>query len=103
MNPLKTIVSKDFDTQKLQSNILEFSKNITKNPLMQARLIKGVALTSGTDNPVYHNLGRDIVGYIIVSKSSDSNVWDSQIENSNASKSLILNCDANTTVSLIVF
>lgn len=103
LSPLKTITSKDFDTQKLQNNVEEFCRDLLTNPLTQGKVLEDVSLASTNDNVIYHNLNRDPVGYIVIKKSANANVWDLQARNTNSRKSLVLKASANVIVSIFVF
>lgn len=72
------------------------------NPLMAGRMINTVVLTTGI-NVVNHGLQRKLRGYILVLKSANITIYDSQLTNQTPDLTLILNASAPATISLYVF
>ncbi len=94
----------NYDLQKTQDNLSEIFKSIPAlHPLFEGHLISGISIETGTVKVVNHKLGRKLQGYVVVLRSTESDVWDNQATNETPSKTLELNTDANTTVTLWVF
>lgn len=72
------------------------------NPLMGGRLLNGIVLTTGVNN-INHGLQRKLRGYIVVMKSANVTLYDSQLTNQMPDFTLILNASGAATVSLYVF
>lgn len=95
--------SENQDLNKVQSNIEQFVKQFSLNPLLDGVLVKNIALTSSTTNVVSHKLGRKPIGFLVVRKRANSVVWDEQDDNKKPESTLLLNCSANVTIDLWVF
>lgn len=88
---------------------------ITKNGQIPPFLLEGAEVTSlallSANNPteISHYLGRELLGWVVIRKSANANVWDSQASNTIAGgyagvdKTLLLNVSANVTLQLYVF
>lgn len=72
------------------------------NPLVNGRLLEGVALDMGT-NVINHGLQRKLRGYIVVLNSEAETFYDGQTLNQRPDLVLILNASGPTVVSLYVF
>jgi len=99
---VKTLGADSQDLQRFQAFVQQAWAQVSKMPIINGVLVQNVPLTTG-ENTVEHKLGRKLLGYIVVGNSADSRIWDSQASNNLPSKTLVLNCSANTTVSLWVF
>lgn len=75
---------------------------VIANPLMSGRLIKSVVLATGV-NTINHGLQRALRGYLVVLKSANVTIYDSQLTNQTPDLTLILNASGAATVSLYVF
>ncbi|MEZ0208564.1 MAG: hypothetical protein ACAH17_00100 [Candidatus Paceibacterota bacterium] len=84
--------------QKLMTNIEQAVSGAIRSPLLDGRMIEAVAITAG-DNRITHKLGRKVRGYIIVKKSGNVDVYDSESDE----LYLILNSSGGATVSVWVF
>lgn len=71
-------------------------------PLNDSVLLKGVVLTTGT-NQVNHKLGRKIQGWIVVRQRSAASFYDTQDLNQHPTLTLSLVSSANVTVDLVCF
>lgn len=81
---------------------------ITGNPAASAQqvMVNGSAnITLTTGAPVYIPIGLSapLQGWFLVRNKASSIVWDTQDENPNPDKTLILNTSANTVVQIMVF
>lgn len=95
-------------TSPSQSNLQDFARQLTNNPLLSGNLIADITPVLGL-NKIAHNLGKPAIGYIVV-KVTDGNVTGSYISSSNNSNTetylnLYLNgtITTNTRVSIWVF
>lgn len=75
---------------------------IVANPTTQGRLIKNVSLITG-NNVINHGLGETLRGYIVVLKSADVSIYDSQTSNQTPDLTLVLISSGPAVVSLYVF
>lgn len=88
---------------KLQDNLTEAIKNYEISKILDGNLVTGLVLKSGVVNKVKHKLGRPVLGYIVVRKNAQSDIWDSQDSNKFKELTLNLHCSSNATVDLWVF
>lgn len=100
----------DRNINQLQQNIQQAITQIVSNPILNGILLNAQAvLTASNPTAINHNLGRNLLGWIVVGNSAQSYAWDSQSSNTAANghagidKTLLLNVSANTTVTLYVF
>jgi len=90
------------DINRIQDNIDAVLRPLQASPIGQGNLLTGVVLINGATE-VEHKLGRDLLGWIIVGKNQNLQVWDSQSTNVKKSKTLVLNCTAALVCSIWVF
>lgn len=94
----------NFDLSKVQDNVRNVLESISElHEIVNGRLIKDIAIVSGTAKIISHELSRKLKGWIVVRKSANSTIWDSQLTNTNPKTTLVLQASANVTVSLWVF
>lgn len=92
------------DLQFIQDNVDDALRGlIATTPILDGNLIEGIVIVSGTLKTVNHNLGRNLIGFMITRKSANAVIWDSQATNKNPSKTLELNASANVTISIWAF
>ncbi len=97
---------KDPVVNRIQEHIEQAFQPITKAEIIDGAFLQSVELTTGSDNIVEHKLGRQVIGYIVVSKSANSVIFDKINDATDTTdKKLFLNlqCSANATVNLWVF
>jgi hypothetical protein len=99
----KTVGTDDIDLQKIQDNSAQVFEQITSRVILDGLLITDQRIVAGTALSIPHLLNRTLLGYIIVKKSANSVVWDSQASNTLTNKFLILNASATVTVTVWVF
>ena len=75
---------------------------ISSKEILDGISLKNVSLLTGA-NTINHTLGRKPLGYFIVRKRAQSDIWDTQDSNPNQAITLILNCSANVTVDLWIY
>jgi hypothetical protein len=93
---------KDNDLRLVQDSSEVVLTALISKSILDGIIVKDVAVgTSSTS--IDHKLGRELIGWIVISKSSDSRVWDEQAGNTQKTKTLILKASSATTVSLWVF
>jgi hypothetical protein len=102
MKDLKKIKGTTAELTRLQSNLDNWATGIQKTGIANGTLLTGVELSSGANN-VAHGLGREPLGYIIVQKNANVNVWDSQATNIFPAKFLALNAASDVAVNVWVF
>lgn len=78
-------------------------KNIDLSSIIDGRLVVDVELELDTDNVVLHGLGRAPRGYVIVKRSHEVTVWDSDSPNARPEMRLFLKANVASTVTLWVF
>jgi len=99
----KRLISEDKAVSQLQQNVIDaFNNQSVRNPILDGVLLKNVVLSSAATNKVSHTLGRTPVGYFIISKNANANVYDSTTPDL-PTLFLYLNTTANVTVNIWVF
>lgn len=88
------------DVAKLQERLQEFFVPLVANPLLDGVLLNDVALTASATR-VEHKLRRKPLGWIVVNKSANADVWQSANDLSTAF--LTLQASGTVTVSLWIF
>ena len=92
----------DKDLTVLQNRWIPVLNPVIACPLIQGHQIDGVLLTTGA-NVINHRLGDKLRGYLIVLKSNNSLIFDTQLTNQTPDLTLQLNASGNVTVSLWVY
>lgn len=100
----KTINTDSRDLNIVQDNISNAVSSLPGNEILNGRIEKGVVLLAAKNpNVISHKLDRIPNGYIVIKRSADSRVWDSQSTNTIQDKTLNLKCSADVTVDLWIF
>lgn len=88
--------------QVVEKAAISFDSLFNKE-ILDGRLILDIPLSSAATNRVAHGLQRAAVGYIVVKKNANAQIWDSEASNTLKSLFLDLNCSAAVTVSIWIF
>lgn len=103
MLPGFTKVQVDDDTlNRVQDRLRVAIGALASVPLVDGVLLENVALVTGSFTPVAHNLARPWRGYLVLSRTANSVVWN-QASAADATTFLYLQPSANITVNLWVF
>lgn len=98
MKLLERIRTGDYNLEKIQQNLINFTGQFSKVQLLDGILLKGLVVN--TSLQLSHKLGRIPQGYIIVSKNANANVWN----DIPFTKDFInLNSSGNVTIDMWVF
>lgn len=100
---LKKTRSENVDVRRLEDAVDDVVRPLSSNPLLDGRLIEGVAITSGTTKLVDHGLGRAWRGWYVVDRNANANVYRDTASRAEASRQLALLASATVTVTLWVF
>lgn len=103
MKKLKTINTTDKELSRVQDNVEAVLNVVTDKAILDGNRITNVSLTTGTTNEINHGLGRELIGWIILRKRSQADVWDLQDDSQNKKKTLSLACSADVKIDLWVF
>jgi|ERR1035437_995834 hypothetical protein len=95
-----TKLTRCFNT--LQSNIQDVLSQIVLDPYLDGLTLTDINIVVGT-NTINHTLGRNVIGYIVVSQDQVGNLTTLQKTNNNQTKTLMLNSDQNMVISLRIF
>ncbi len=91
----------DFASSQMQNNVITKVDSISSKEITNGTLIKGVSLTSGSENKIQHKLKRKYVGYIVTKQSANAVFW---VTSSSESETYVkLNASADCTADLWVF
>ena len=101
LTKFKQIKSDDYELMRVQDNVNTALIPVLTNQILNGQVLKSVVLTTGSSNIVNHKLGRDLVGYIVIKKNANADVWDST--SVTPTLTLVLETSANCTVDLYVF
>lgn len=97
-----------FQTQNKDITLLQTTWSSSLNqllakPLSDSNFLDNISVVSG-DNVINHKLGRNIKGWIVcMMHTSFVQLYDKQLTNQMSDKTLILNSNGSSTISLIVF
>lgn len=103
MKAFVPVVTDNKDVKDLSNSMKEFAKQLASSPIIDGILIRDIDLTTGSVNIIQHGLGRNVIGWILVSNSTGCIIWDSQATNTDKDKFIYLNSSANTTASIWIF
>ncbi len=98
---LKHVVD-NYDTMKTQANLSAEILALSKRSIIDGVILKDIRVN--TDITVNHTLGRDYVGFIVISRNNSASVWNNRTIDANlVGKSIRLQSTADTTISIWVF
>lgn len=102
MEPWKRIGSEDPVIEELQDNAEPIMRQVEKAFLLDGVLKKRQSLTTAPTS-INHGLGRAPIGFIVVRRRANANVWDLQDDNTRPTKTLTLISSADVEVDLWIF
>jgi hypothetical protein len=88
---------------KLQNNIDNSLTPIIQNASLDNQILTNITLLPSQINTINHQLGRTLTGWIVVSKSATTDIWDNQLNNNQTNLTLELYTTYKVIVSLSVF
>ncbi len=88
---------------RAQDDAAQAHRALASKPILDGVLLEDVVVTTAVTNHVPHQLGRPLIGWIVVRQRSTGMVWDTQDVNDNPAATLFLNSSATVTVDLWVF
>ena len=97
MGDIAKLQSSDYVTKQLQENIVNPLNSLKNNSLLNGRLI--TLTTSMGDNTINHGMGKQPVGWAVVDKTANINLYRTSWD----SKKLVINASAIATITLWVF
>lgn len=101
IDDFKKFKAKDEDLNLVQENVAKVFKSILANPLIDMVFLKDIDLLTGQDNIVEHKLQRKPLGFVIVNKNAEADIWQESVVL--ASKTMNLKSSADVKISLIIF
>lgn len=96
----KKIVTLDSDINKLQDGISDSLEPLLKKAHLDSQVLTGIVLTQGTINQVSHLLGRKAIGYNVVNRYAQCDIWNAQESDNNF---IYLMTSSDCTADLEVF
>lgn len=87
---------------QLQTNVEQAVGQVIRNPLINGRLVEGIALTT-TTYKLEHKLGRPVRGYIVVGNGASAIIHDNLSTETQPELYLPLIASTATTVNLWVY
>lgn len=88
---------------RIQDNIVSVLDNITDKEILDGIRVTNVPLISGITNEINHGLGRIPLGWVIIRKRAQADIWDLQDSNVNKSRTLSLACSSDVIIDLWIF
>lgn len=102
MDPVNKLRSADEWLNRVQDNILRAVNQIVKIPILDGVLTDEIDLSTSITN-VEHKLGREPLGWIVVAKDANADVWEVTANNPDRARFLRLDASVTVTVRLWVF
>lgn len=96
--PLKKREFNDFGLKLMMQHIFEWADQFRQVSLVDGRLVENFEITTSGVS-VEHKLGREPKGWIVVRKTADVRVW----ETDKSSTNLDLDASGTATISIWVF
>ncbi len=97
---MRQTIFTDSNLSLFQQSITDQFSQVAKIPFMDGMLIKDYPLTSSTINTINHKLGRQALGYFIISNTVNTAIWNQAFS---GDVNIVLSCSSDTTVSIWVF
>lgn len=98
--PLTRLHTSDPELNQVQDNLVRRVNPALAAVILDGRLVTGVSVGVTATN-VNHGLGRAYQGWVVVNNNTDCRVWSPST--GDASKVIVLQSSAATTLSLWVF
>jgi hypothetical protein len=98
----KKVYSSDQVMMRVQDSITDSIQSLTKIPILEANLVANVSVST-TATGVEHGLNRQPLGFIVVDRTSNTQVWRSATPSAAPEKLLMLEASATTTISILIF
>jgi len=94
--------SREFN--ETQNHMEEVLTPLTNSIIIDGVYLKEIDLTVSVDNLVEHKLGRKPLGWIVVRKFADANIWESlTVGTVNYDRTKFINFQTDTTTSDVYF
>ena len=91
------------DADSLQTRVRKFALQLEDAPFLYGVLLEDVKLKTGQDNQVGHSLKHKAVGYLVLTKRAQADIFDGVNGIGDSTEHLKLRCSADVTVNLWVF
>ena len=106
--PLELLRTQNSELRQVQDSVASVLRDVTSRSILDGRLLEDIVLEEGVVATIPHKLGRKLLGWILVRKDANEDVWDSQASNPTPTRTLVLNNTltapgATMTISLWVF
>ena len=99
----KKIRTSNPELMRVQDEVEQILNPLAKLEILDGHLLRDISITAGTPLVVNHGLARPVIGWVVVRKNANADIWDSQDTNRIVGRTLVLNSDANVQLSLYVF
>jgi hypothetical protein len=99
----KINVAGDTTFSRAQDDAAQVHRALINIPILNGALLEDVVVTTGAVQSIPHQLGRTLIGWMVVRQRASAIVWDTQDANTNPQGTLFLNSSATVTVDLWVF
>lgn len=98
----KIVSTDDAVLAKIQANVSDFVEPIQRSAIWQGVLYKNVSLLAANITLFAHKLNREPLGWIVVRKNAESDVWEDSSE-LNKKSFIGLKCSNDVTIDIWVF
>ena len=88
---------------QVQDNIEQTINSVFNKEIVNGVMRRDIVLTTGSDNIVSHQLGRNLLGWVVTERGANAVVYKSSTTNPFPDRNIILNCSANVTVNIWFF
>ena len=98
---LINIFTNDYELQRIQSNLNDWSADVTDSEFLSGNFVNSTL--SASDTLVVHGLGRKYVGWCVVDIDSAASVYRSATQNKRPEQQIILKASAPCNVKLYIY
>lgn len=93
--------SSDPDINQVDNRVLEYTSQLTTNPMLVGQLITGIDVSTTAVN-VPHSLGKPFVGWLVIRKVGNLNIYEASVQ-SQTSLFIKLVSTATGTIDIWIF
>ena len=88
--------------ERMYQNIKIFTDQIAGKPILDGVLQNNIEIGAG-DTTIAHKLGRPYQGFIVVNKTTNTNIWAEPAKQTIPSRNLVVSASAASVISIYVF
>lgn len=101
---LDKLTTKNEELNRIQDRLVAVLNPVLLQAILDGRIIEDAKLAAGgANNDVAHKLNRKPIGWFVVGKNAQADVWDAQSGLSEARQTQVLRLRASAAVTVDVF